>query len=94
MSDQVLEVSGPAGEAIELPLGNAGPTGYSWTLDYPDGVEAAGETEGDSAERGEPTGSRLLVRAPEPGRFELAARLARPWDEEPIRSVLIRLTVG
>jgi predicted secreted protein len=94
MSEQVFEVSGAAGEPIELPIGNVGATGYSWTVDCPDGVVAAGETRGqDDPGLGDPTGSKLLVRASEPGDYELTARLARPWEDQPIQTVTIQLTV-
>ena len=93
----LVEVAGAAGRPIELPVGNTGATGYSWTLQLPVGVSAAGETEPiappPGQEQGATTGSRLLVAAAVPGEYELEARLARPWESEPLQSLRIRLLV-
>ncbi len=95
MSEQVFDVAGVVGEAIELPIGGMGATGYEWQVSYPAGVDYAGETPGDDrGGLGDPTGGRLLVRAAEPGQYELTARLARPWEDEAIQAVVIRLTVS
>lgn len=78
-----LEVHGHPGEPVALPVGNEGTTAYVWTLDLPDGVEAAGVRDG-----------RLLVRAVEPGSHVLVATLADPGSPTPMTVQPIRLTVG
>jgi hypothetical protein len=77
-----VEVQGRAGEPVALPVGNDGPTSYTWTLELPDGVEAAGTT-----------GGRLLVRADEPGSHVLVATLADPGSPTPMTVLSIRVTV-
>jgi len=92
------EVAGTVGEPIVLPIGNAGATGYSWTLDLPDGVEPLGETTPEppqpGGELGATTGARLVVVAHRAGTHVVAGRLARPWEDEPSRTVRIRMQVS
>jgi predicted secreted protein len=94
---QVFEVSGRPGEPITLPVGSTAATGHSWQLELPEGVELLGEVPGPppapDAQAGAPTGSRLQVRAPA-GRYEITARLARPWETEPVRVVRIVVAVS
>jgi hypothetical protein len=80
---QEVEVQGRAGEAVALPLGNDGATPYTWTLELPPEVEAAG-THAD----------RLLVRASEPGSYVLVATLADEESPPPMTVLPIRLTVS
>jgi hypothetical protein len=93
-----VEVQGRAGDAVALPVGNDGATPYTWTLDLPPGVEAAGTTAPPpplpGADAGGQTGSRLLVRADEPGSYVLTATLADPWSPTPMTVLPIRLTVA
>lgn len=79
---QELEVQGRAGEPVALPVGNDGVTPYTWTLELPEGVEAAGDA-----------GGRLLVRAAEPGSHVLVATLADPAAPPAMTVLPIRLTV-
>ena len=94
---QAIEVEGRAGEPIELPLGTTAATGHEWQLDLPDDVRLVGETPAAEAPDGERagavTGSHLVVTAPA-GRHELIARLARPWESQPVRELRIVLTVS
>ena len=93
-----VEVQARAGEAVALPLGNDGVTAYTWTLDLPDGVEAAGSTGPSPAmpggEAGRGPGGRLLVRSDRPGSHVLTATLAAPSASTPMTVLLIRLTVS
>lgn len=79
---QELEVQGRVGEPVALPVGTDGATPYVWTLELPEGVEAAGTHDG-----------RLLVRADEPGSHVLIATLADPASPTPMTVLPIRLTV-
>ena len=81
---QEVEVQGQVDGPVALPVANDGATSYVWTLDLPDGVEAAGSA---------PDG-RLLVRASEPGSLVLTATLAEPGASTPMTVLLIRLTVS
>lgn len=78
-----VEVLGHAGEPVALPVGNDGETAYSWTLELPDEVEAAGAA-----------GGRLLVRAALPGSYVLTAVLAEESSPTPMTVLEIRLTVA
>ena len=93
-----VEVQGRAGEPVALPVGNDGATPYTWTLDLPAGVEAAGTTTPQPSPTGTrsggQTGSRLLVRADEPGSYVLTATLADRWSPTPMTVLAIRLTVA
>ena len=77
-----VEVQGRVGDAVALPLGNDGPTTYTWTLELPPEVEEAGAH-----------GGRLLVRANEPGSYVLVATLADGESPTPMTVLPIRLTV-
>ena len=96
-SEAPIEVRGRAGEPIALPVGSTAATGHEWQLDLPDGVLLVGETAGEAVSPGSTagaaTGSHLLVSAPV-GRYDLVARLARPWEPEPVRVVHITLIVS
>lgn len=83
---QEVEVQGAVGEAVALPLPSDGATAYVWTLDLPEGVDAAG-TDGTD-------GGRLLVRATTAGSRVLTATLADPAASTPMTVLLIRLTVS
>jgi len=91
-------VQGRAGEPIALPVGVTAATGHEWTLEHPPEVQLVGET-GDPSTPGRPTGAgdptqqRLVVSAPA-GRYELTARLGRPWEDDPVRTVRIVLDVS
>ena len=95
-SGQAIEVDGRAGEPIELPVGSTAASGHVWRLDLPPEVALVGETPSGDAPAGEragaATGSHLVVTAPT-GRHELIARLARPWETEPVRELRIVLNV-
>jgi len=95
--EQVIEVDGRAGEAITLPVGSTAATGHEWQLELPDGVQIVGETPPVvppvGTQSGAATGSHLQVTAPA-GCHELIARLARPWETEPVRIVRIVLRVS
>ncbi|HEY5223093.1 MAG TPA: protease inhibitor I42 family protein [Microbacteriaceae bacterium] len=94
-----ISADGLAGETIPLPLGSGGATGYSWVLDLPDGVtriphpEIQAKTDdlvaGDAA-----PGPAVFVQADKPGVYHFRARLARPWEEDGIRSIDVTLSVG
>lgn len=91
-----FEVQGRAGEPIALPVGGTAATGHEWTLAGPPEVELIGETDAapeTTGPAGAPTQHRLVVTAP-PGRYELTARLARPWEDEPVRTVRIDMVVS
>ena len=88
-----FEVHGRAGEPIALPVGGTAATGHEWTLERPPAVEPIGETSATAGPPGAPTQQRLVVSAPA-GRYELTARLARPWEDEPVRTVRIVLLVS
>ncbi len=94
---QAIHVEGQAGEPIELPVGSTAATGHEWRLELPAQVKFVGETAPVEAPAGEQagaaTGSKLLVTAPA-GRYELIARLARPWETEAVRELRIMLTVS
>jgi hypothetical protein len=94
---QPIEVEGRAGEPIELPVGSTAASGHQWRLDLPPEVTLVGETPPGDAPAGEgagaATGSHLVVTAPA-GRHELTARLARPWETQPVREVRIVLNVS
>jgi predicted secreted protein len=94
---QVIEVDGRAGEPIELPVGSTAASGHRWRLELPDDVKLVAETSPVDAPEGEragaATGSHLVVTAPA-GRHELVARLARPWETQPVRVIRIVLNVS
>jgi hypothetical protein len=77
-----VEVQGRAGEPVSLPVGNGGETAYAWTLELPDGVEAAEAEEG-----------LLRIRAERAGSYVLLATLAEPGAASPMTVLPIRLTV-
>ena len=93
-----VEVQARVGEVVALPLGNDGATAYAWTLDLPEGVEAAGSTPPQTTPPGAGgstgTGGRLLVRSDRPGSHVLTATLADPSASTPMTVLLIRLTVS
>jgi hypothetical protein len=93
---QEVEVQAEVGQAVALPVGNDGATAYRWTLELPDGVEAAGSTppEAPGSEASSGTGSRLLVRSDRPGSHVLTATLAESPTSTPMTILLIRLTVS
>jgi hypothetical protein len=96
-SAQEVEVAGRAGEPINLPVGSTAATGHEWQLELPDDVKLVGETEPVEFSEGRPdgaaTGSKLIVTAPA-GRYELLARLTRPWETTPVRELRIILNVS
>jgi len=97
MASETAAVHGEAGRPIELPIAQGPATGYGWQFDLPDGVERLEDGPPRSAapgrELGAAIGGALRVQAKHPGRFTITARLARPWGGEPVRTVVIDLTV-
>lgn len=84
------------GDTVSLLLPETPGTGYTWRWRLPEGLRVvADERVGASAGApGGQTGRRLAVEVTAPGRLELVAELARPW-EEAVRSRLdFVLTVG
>ena len=84
-----VEVQGGAGEPVALPVGNDADADYVWTLELPSEVEAAG-----TAEVGGRPGTRLVVRAAQPGSYVLTATLADPRTDAAMTVLPIRLTVA
>jgi hypothetical protein len=92
-----MDVRGMANEPIALPIAAGPATGYTWSLDVPNGVERIEDgpqrTVDPAVRLGAATGGCLRVTAP-PGDYLLTARLARPWENDrPVRVVSIRLRV-
>ena len=78
------------------------PGGYQWMLDLPTGLASVAEPAGQappaavSGASALGTGSDAVpwVLASQPGRYEIPARLARPWEPDaPVRSLRVTLSV-
>lgn len=107
MTEPSFEVAARAGEPTALPVGGTAATGHEWTLERPPEVQLVGGTSATPAAHGangppglpgpnaagDPTQQRLVVVAPA-GRYELTARLGRPWEDVPVRTVRIVLVVS
>jgi predicted secreted protein len=91
---ETIDVYGTAGVAIELPIGGGPATGHRWTLDLPAGVRRLEDSEphGELGP-GASTGSRIRVIATA-GEHAVTARLARPWESQPVREVRLQLHVA
>lgn len=91
-----FDIDGVAGEPIVLPIGPGPATGHSWTLELPPGVQRLPDTAPVAPEPGvqlgAAQGSRMQVKAPV-GEHTILARLGRPWEQRPVRSVRIVLHV-
>ena len=83
-------------------LSSGPPSGYRWMLDLPTGLASVAEPAGQAAPVAVAgvsalgTGSDAVpwVQASQPGRYEIPARLARPWEPDaPVRSVRVTLNV-
>ncbi|HEV2761005.1 MAG TPA: hypothetical protein VGV86_15705 [Acidimicrobiales bacterium] len=91
------EVVGIQGRTIALPLPIGPPTGHRWILDLPEGVAMAEDSPARAPEPGREAGAAhggtLQVTA-SPGRYNITARLARPWSpDDAVRVVNIDLIV-
>jgi inhibitor of cysteine peptidase len=90
---ETIDVRGTAGVPIELPIGPGPATGHQWTLELPAGVRRIDDSEPvATGQLGDPPGSRIRVIAT-PGEHVIDARLARPWEANPVREVRLRLHV-
>ncbi|USI74968.1 hypothetical protein [Sphingomonas morindae] len=99
MSDTPADFSltGRAGTAIVLPIGQPPATGHGWWLDLPPGLarveDAPAPPPPAAAALGAPAGGALRVTGA-PGRYRITARLARPWArDQPIRTLVIDLVI-
>jgi predicted secreted protein len=94
---EYFDVKGTAGEVIALPIAGGPPTGYSWRLDLPAGVERIEDSPArplDPSLRLGGSESGYLQVTASPGEHVITARLARPWEpDNPVRVVTIRLHV-
>jgi predicted secreted protein len=92
-----FNLSGVAGEPIDLPIAHGPATGYAWTLDLPEGVERIEDGPPrpiDPLTRlGAAAGGAIRVKAKR-GEYHITARLARPWQpDKPVGVVEIHLKV-
>ena len=90
--ESIFDVDGTAGEPIDLPIGPGPATGHSWRLELPEGVRQIDDTPATDLTPGSPPGSRYRVVATS-GEHTIQARLGRPWETEPVRTIVIRLHV-
>ena len=75
-------MNGRPGTAIRLPLADGPPTGYRWVLDLPDGVVLLGQ-------------GGFHVQAATPGRYDIKAKLCRPWQaDQAIQTIHMVLVVS
>jgi hypothetical protein len=96
-TSEYFEVTGKAGEPISLPIAGGPATGYTWSLELPEGIDQI-----DSGPRrwvdpsvrlGGASGGYLRVKATH-GDHIITARLVQPWaSDHPLRVVEIRLHV-
>ncbi|MGC5165613.1 protease inhibitor I42 family protein [Luteimicrobium sp. DT211] len=91
--DAVIEAR--VGVPVALPLADAGPTGYSWRFELPDGVHGAGSTDAvapaPGLALGTPSGVLPLVTVDRPGTYDVTAVLARPWEQDGVRTLTVRI---
>ena len=100
---QRIEMS--PGDSLELRLNQPGATGFRWiTQVVPPGVvahragtETPGGESGAAVAGGPPGADRTAVIelvASAAGEGELTLALARPWEDEPARTLAVTLAVG
>ncbi|KNX38879.1 protease inhibitor I42 family protein [Luteipulveratus halotolerans] len=96
---QRIEMS--PGDSLELRLDQPGATGFRWTTQaVPPGVvahRAGAEPSGEAGVGGPPGAARTTVIelvASAAGEGELTLALARPWEDEPARTLTVTLAVG
>ncbi|SDJ26768.1 hypothetical protein SAMN05444157_2551 [Frankineae bacterium MT45] len=89
-----FEVTGTAGEPIELPIGPGPATGHVWRLRLPDGVQRVDDTPSTTPDPlralGSSMGRKFQVIAPA-GDHQIEAELARPNEDHSVRVVRITL---
>jgi predicted secreted protein len=90
-------VAGMANHAIELPIADGPPTGYSWQLDLPAGVVRIDDAPAKQAEPENRLGASatgaLRVIAPK-GHYRITGRLVRPWEpNHPLKTMVMELVV-
>ncbi|HEY4029767.1 MAG TPA: protease inhibitor I42 family protein [Caulobacteraceae bacterium] len=94
---EVIELSGVAGDVIELPMRDGPATGYTWQLSLPNNVfriaDGPEREPNPASALGSATGGAYRVTA-QRGDHVIGARLARPWAPgDAVRVLEIRLHV-